>query len=51
MSSLARLALLSLARAPARAAIRLLALAAAAALVGAMVLFIGHAQRTMTGLA
>ena len=51
MSSLARLALSSLARAPARAAIRLLALAAAAALVGAMVLFIGHAQRTMTGLA
>ena len=43
-----RLALAGLARAPVRTAVRVLVLAAASALIGAMVLFIGHSLRTMT---
>jgi putative ABC transport system permease protein len=43
-----RLALLGLARAPARTATRLVVLAAASALLGAMVLFVGHSLHTMT---
>ena len=45
------LALRGLARAPARAAARVLVLAAAVALLGAMLIFIGHSLRTMTGSA
>ena len=40
-----------LVRAPLRTAVRALVLAASAALLGAMVLFIGHSLRTMTGTA
>ncbi|HSS81393.1 MAG TPA: FtsX-like permease family protein [Gaiellaceae bacterium] len=43
-----RFALAGLARAPGRTAVRVLVLAAAAALIGAMVLFVGHSLRTMT---
>src|SRR5438552_11275603 len=45
------LALRGLARAPGRAAARVLVIAAAVALLGAMLLFIGHSLRTMTGSA
>jgi putative ABC transport system permease protein len=48
MSALARLALLGLVRAPSRTVARVLTLAAAVALLGAMVLFVGHSLRTMT---
>ena len=51
MTALTRLAAVSLVRAPARTAIRVLTLAAAVALLGAMLLFIGHSLRTMTGSA
>ena len=40
-----------LARSPLQTAIRILVLAASAALLGAMVLFVGHSLRTMTGSA
>ena len=45
------LGLVGLARAPLRTAIRVVVLAAAAALLGAMVLFVGHSLRTMTSAA
>src|SRR5438132_2698129 len=45
------LALRGLARAPGRAAVRVVVLAAAVALLGSMLLFIGHSLRTMTGSA
>jgi len=44
-------ALRGLARAPGRAAARVLVLAAAVALLGSMLIFIGHSLRTMTGSA
>jgi putative ABC transport system permease protein len=43
-----RFALAGLARAPGRTAVRVVVLAAASALIGAMVLFVGHSLRTMT---
>ena len=48
MSALARLALVGLVRAPLRTAVRALSLAAAVALLGAMILFVGHSLRTMS---
>jgi putative ABC transport system permease protein len=48
---LARLALVGLVRAPGRTAARALSLAAAVALIGAMILFVGHSLRTMTASA
>jgi len=51
MSGLARLALVGLVRGPARTTIRVLTLAAAVALLGAMLLFVGHSLRTMTATA
>jgi putative ABC transport system permease protein len=45
------LALRGLARAPGRTVARVLVLAAAVALLGAMLIFIGHSLRTMTGSA
>ena len=46
-----RLGVLWLARAPLRTVTRLVVLAAASALLGAMVLFVGHSLGTMTGSA
>ena len=51
MTGLARLALVGLVRAPLRTAVRALSLAAAVALIGAMILFVGHSLRTMTSSA
>src|SRR5439155_278357 len=51
MRAVAVLALRGLARAPGRTLARILVLAAAVALLGAMLLFIGHSLRTMTGSA
>src|SRR5690242_15371192 len=51
MSAAARLAVTGLLRAPGRTAIRVLVLAAAIGLLGAMLLFIGSSLRTMTGSA
>jgi putative ABC transport system permease protein len=51
VSAFARLAIVGLVRAPARTAIRVLTLAAAVALLAAMLLFVGHSLRTMTGAA
>ena len=51
MSGLARLAFVGLARAPLRTAVRILSLAGAVALIGAMILFVGHSLRTMTASA
>ncbi|MDX6410956.1 MAG: putative transport system permease protein, partial [Gaiellaceae bacterium] len=51
MIALVRLALVGLVRAPFRSLVRVLTLAAAVALLGAMILFIGHSLRTMTGSA
>jgi putative ABC transport system permease protein len=51
MSGLARLALVGLVRAPGRTAVRIVSLAAAVALIGAMILFVGHSLRTMTASA
>jgi len=48
---LARLALVGLVRAPGRTAVRIVSLAAAVALIGAMILFVGHSLRTMTASA
>ncbi|MDQ2911540.1 MAG: hypothetical protein M3R39_11105, partial [Actinomycetota bacterium] len=45
------LALRALARAPGRSALRVLVLAAAVALLGAMLIFVGHSLRTMTASA
>jgi hypothetical protein len=51
MIALFRLALVGLVRAPLRSLVRVLTLAAAVALLGAMILFVGHSLRTMTGSA
>src|SRR6202047_4048679 len=51
MSVALRLALVGLVRSPWRALVRVLGLAAATALLGAMLLFVGHSLRTMTGSA
>ncbi len=51
MTALARLALVGLVRSPGRTCIRILTLAAAVALLGAMVLFVGHSLRTMSATA
>ncbi|MGB2954283.1 MAG: hypothetical protein WBB74_12960, partial [Gaiellaceae bacterium] len=51
MTALARLAVVGLVRAPLRSAVRVLSLAAAVALLGAMILFVGHSLRTMTSSA
>jgi putative ABC transport system permease protein len=48
MTAFTRLALVGLVRAPLRTSIRVLSLAAAVALLGAMILFVGHSLRTMT---
>jgi len=45
----ASMALTGLARSPGRAAVRVLVLAAAVGLLGAVVLFVGNSLRTMTG--
>ena len=51
MSSVARIALKGLVRSPGRTLVRVLVLAAAVGLLGAMVLFIGNSLRTMTASA
>jgi hypothetical protein len=51
VSALARLAIAGLVRAPGQTAVRVLTLAAAVALLGAMLLFVGHSLRTMTASA
>ena len=48
MTTLARLAVVGLVRAPGRAATRLVTLALAVALLAAMLLFVGHSLGTMT---
>src|SRR6266404_625178 len=48
MTALARVGLVGLIRAPLRTLTRVLTLAAAVALLGSMVLFVGHSLRTMT---
>jgi putative ABC transport system permease protein len=48
---LARLAFVGLVRAPVRSTVRILSLAGAVALIGAMILFVGHSLRTMTASA
>jgi putative ABC transport system permease protein len=51
MIALTRLALVGLVRAPGRTLLRVLTLSAAVALLGAMILFVGHSLQTMTGSA
>ena len=51
MSVALRLSLAGLVRAPLRAIVRIVVLAGAVALLGAMLLFVGHSLRTMTGSA
>src|SRR5215475_9596387 len=51
MRAAIRLSLAGLVRAPGRTAVRTLVLAASVALLGAMLLFVGHSLRTMTGSA
>ncbi len=51
MSASLRLATAGLVRAPARTALRIVVLAAAVALLGSMLLFVGHSLATMTGSA
>jgi putative ABC transport system permease protein len=51
VSAAARLAAAGLVRAPLRTLVRTAVLAAAVALLGAMLLFVGHSLRTMTGTA
>jgi putative ABC transport system permease protein len=51
MRTVAPLAFAELVRSPARTIVRLLTLAAAVGLLAAMVLFVGHSLRTMTGSA
>jgi len=51
VTGLARLAFVGLVRAPLRTAVRILTLAGAVALIGAMILFVGHSLRTMTASA
>src|SRR2546425_4400658 len=49
MNAVAPLAFSELLRAPGRTVVRVLTLAAAVGLLGAMLLFVGHALGTMTG--
>nr|MDQ6916133.1 hypothetical protein [Actinomycetota bacterium] len=51
MSAAGRVAVAGLTRAPARTLVRVLVLAVAVALLGAMLLFVGHSLRTMTSSA
>jgi putative ABC transport system permease protein len=51
VSAAARLAIAGLVRSPGRTLTRVVVLAAAVALLGAMLLFVGHSLRTMTGSA
>ena len=51
MTALARIAFVGLVRTPLRTATRIVVLAVAAALLGAMLLFIGHSLRTMSASA
>jgi putative ABC transport system permease protein len=51
VSGAVRLAVAGLLRSPGRTAVRIAVLAAAVALLGSMLLFIGHSLRTMTGSA
>ena len=51
MMGLARFALVGLLHVPLRTAVRIVSLAAAVALIGAMILFVGHSLRTMTASA
>ena len=51
MTAAVRLSLAGLLRSPGRTAVRILVLAAAVALLGSMLVFIGHSLRTMTGSA
>ena len=51
MTATIRLSLAGLARSPVRTAVRIVVLAAAVALLGSMLLFVGHSLRTMTGSA
>src|SRR5690242_9172592 len=51
MRAAIRLSIVGLVRAPGRTAVRTLVLAASVALLGAMLLFVGHSLRTMTGSA
>src|SRR5215470_1436543 len=51
MRAVAPLVLSELARAPGRTALRVLTLAASVGLLAAMLLFVGHSLRTMTGSA
>jgi putative ABC transport system permease protein len=51
VTALARLAVAGLVRTPGRTVLRTLTLAAAVALLGAMLLFVGHSLRAMTGSA
>ena len=51
MTGAARLATAGVVRSPVRSAVRILVLAAAVALLGAMLLFVGNSLRTMTGTA
>ena len=48
MTALARFAVSGLVRSPGRTLVRVLTLAAAAALLASMLLFVGHSLRTMT---
>src|SRR5437588_740767 len=51
VTGLARLAFVGLVRAPLRTGVQILSLAGAVALIGAMILFVGHSLRTMTASA
>jgi putative ABC transport system permease protein len=51
MSAMARLGLVGLLHSPARVVLRILVLAVATALLGAMLLFVGHSLRTMSASA
>jgi hypothetical protein len=51
MNAVAPLAYRELVRAPVRTLVRVLTLAAALGLLAAMLLFVGHSLRTMTGSA
>lgn len=51
MRAVLALALAGLLRSPVRTGVRIVVLAAAVALLGSMILFVGHSLRTMTGTA
>ena len=51
MNAAVRLSLAGLLRSPGRTAVRIVVLSAAVALLGSMLLFVGHSLRTMTGSA